>query len=82
MIVVKEAYMLNEFDLTTEEYREYDWSGRIYRIDSPQKLFIREGGSTHRIVDSSGIAHCVPSVGIMGCVLRWKSKGDNSVVSF
>ena len=72
---------LKEFDISTEEWREYDWGDRIYRIDKPQKLFIRLGGSTHRVVDSQGITHCIPSVGVMGCVLRWKGiKGHD--VSF
>ena len=57
---------LNEYDISKELWREYDWPARFsfpYRIENPVKLFIRPGGSTHRVVDSEGIVHCVPSVG-------------------
>jgi hypothetical protein len=63
---------LIEKDLTVELWREYDFGGRVYRIEKPQKLFFREGGSTHRVVTADGVAHCVPAPGVDGCVLRWK----------
>ena len=65
---------INEKDLTVEQWREYDFGGRVYRIDKPQKLFTREGGTTHRVLTSDGVVHCVPAHGIAGCVLRWQSK--------
>ena len=74
--------MLKEFDISHERWREYDWGGRKYRINKPKKLFIRDGGTTHRVVDSDGIAHCVPSVGVMGCVLRWYNGQDAPPVNF
>ena len=52
-----------------EEWREYDFGGRIYRILKPVKIYI--GNSTHRVVDRGGIVHCVPSPGHHGCVLWW-----------
>ena len=68
-------------DLTIEEWREYvQPDGRAYRIINPVALYYREGGSTHRVVDSEGIVHCVtfgkqnPEV-----VLRWKNKGGDPV---
>jgi len=70
---------LQEFDLSTEEWREYDFDGRIYRILNPTKLFLRPGGTTHRVVDVAGVTHCVPAPGHHGCVLRWKA---TPVVSF
>ena len=73
---------LKEFDISKERWREYDWAGRIYRINAPRQLFLRPGGSTHRVVDDSGIVHCVPSVGVMGCVLRWENKDYNRPVNF
>lgn len=69
-------------DITTELYREYDFGGRIYRIDNPQKLFIRVGGSTHRVLDEYGIVHCVPAPGVQGCVLRWANKDPSKPVEF
>jgi len=69
-------------DLTDELWREYDWGGRIYRIDNPKKLFLRKGGSTHRVLDDKGVIHCVPTVGSMGCVLRWKNREGTDPVKF
>ena len=80
-----------EFDITCELYREYDFGGRIYRIENPVLLVIfyrpdsdRGAGysiqsDTHRVVDSNGITHCVPRPGIDGCVLRWKDKTGDPV---
>ena len=76
---------LKEFDISREMWREYDWPARFsfpYRIENPVKLFIRPGGSTHRVVDSEGIVHCVPSVGVNGCVLRWKNSDKEKPVNF
>ena len=76
--------MLQEFDISHELWREYDWPARglPYRIDTPMKLYLRPGGTTHRVVDGSGVAHCVPSVGVNGCVLRWKNPNGISPVQF
>lgn len=73
---------MKEFDLTKEAWREYDFGGRIYRINQPKSLFVRPGGTTHRVVDSDDIVHCVPSVGFQGCVLRWKNKDPQNPVNF
>lgn len=73
---------MKEYDITTELYREYDFNGRIYRIDNPVKLFVREGGTTHRVVDSNNVVHCVPVPGVNGCVLRWQSKDTSVPVNF
>lgn len=73
---------LKKFDITDEEYREYDFGGRVYRIVSPMELYIRPGGSTHRVVDATGVVHCVPSPGIQGCVLRWKTINTERPVIF
>ncbi len=81
---------LLEFDISHEEWREYNWvwwdgevrRHRIFRINEPKTLYIRPGGSTHRVVDAQGIAHCVPSVGCMGCVLQWKNPDDTPPVNF
>lgn len=64
-------------DISTEEWREYDFGGRVYRIESPRQLYV--GVTTHRVVDSSGLTHCIPAPGINGCVLRWRA---NPPVSF
>jgi hypothetical protein len=66
---------LKEYDLTgTEDWREYDFGGRVYRITKPTKLQLYNGSTTHRVTDSEGIVHCVPAPGHNGCVLRWQGK--------
>ncbi len=76
------ATYLQEFDLTPEEWREYDFGGRVYRIESPKSLFMRQGGTTHRVVDQGNVVHCVPAPGQNGCILRWKSRNTSEPVSF
>jgi len=73
---------MKELELTTERWREYDFGGRVYRIDDPQKLFLRDGGTTHRVVDKNGVAHCCPAVGFNGCVLRWENFDKSTPVNF
>jgi hypothetical protein len=73
---------MDEKDLTDELYREYDFNGRVYRINSPVKLFIRKGGTTHRVVDADGLVHCAPAPGQGDCVLRWKTKDAAQPVIF
>jgi hypothetical protein len=60
--------------LRDEQWREYEFGGRIYRIDRPRSVYFHKTGTTHRVVDSKGIVHCVPAPGQHGCVLRWKNK--------
>lgn len=69
-------------DLTDEQYREYDFNGRVYRINTPVTLYFRKTGSTHRVVDSNGLVHCVPAPGIGNCVLRWQVKEGQPEVRF
>jgi hypothetical protein len=74
--------MLSEFDITTEKWREYDFGGRVYRIDNPQTLFIRIGGTTHRVLTEDGVVHCVPAPGQNGCVLRWANRNKKKPCEF
>lgn len=85
---------LKEFDISKELWREYDFVTlapggkeihRIYHIDNPVKLFIypkEETKTTHRVVDIDGVAHCPPTVGFAGCVVRWKNKDKEKPVNF
>jgi hypothetical protein len=65
--------LVGPLPLMDEVYREYDFDGRVYRINNPKALYYRIGGNTHRVVDNFGITHCVPAPGYMGCVLRWNA---------
>ena len=71
-----------EHKINDEVWREYDFDGRVYCINSPVLLHYRKGGTTHRVVDVEGIAHCVPAPGVNGCVLRWKSRDPNVPCAF
>jgi len=55
-----------------EEWREYDFKDRVYRIDHPVEIVYAIGGVTHRVLDSVGIHHLVPAPGYNGCVIRFK----------
>lgn len=72
---------LQKSDISTEEWREYDFGGRVYRVTGVT-LYWRSGGSTHRVVDDKGVVHCLPVPGQQGCVLRWKSKNPDKPVDF
>ena len=83
-----------EYDISKELWREYDFGGRIYRIDNPTKLIFyyrqsdfaplgfAQQSDTHRIIDSNNVVHCVPRPGIDGCVLRWQNKNNSKPVNF
>jgi hypothetical protein len=78
---------LDEFDLTHETVRSYTWINQhghehTVEIYSPQKLFKRVGGSTHRVLDNEGNIHCVPAPEKFGCVLRWRSCDTNNPCEF
>lgn len=53
-----------------ETWREYDFNGRVYRIEAPAEILFRPGGVTHRVVDADGVCHIVPAPGHFGCVVR------------
>jgi hypothetical protein len=77
-------------DLSHTEWREYSWSfvldgivrERICRIVNPINLYLKKGGSTHRVIDGEGIGYCVPAPGFFGCVIKWKPKDPNVPVKF
>jgi hypothetical protein len=73
---------LESRDISAELWREYDFGGRVYRINSPSSLYTRKGGTTHRVVDKDGVVHCVPAPGVNGCVLRWKNLDPKKPVTF
>jgi len=79
---------LSSYDISHELWREYEWIDpdtdniRVYRIPNPKTLYLRPGGSTHRVLDTDGVAHCIPSVGRFGCVMRWKNPPECEPVKF
>lgn len=73
---------MKTFDISDESWREYDFGGRVYKIDLPETLYLSESGTTHRVLDSKGIVHCVPAPGHLGCALRWKPVDPDNPVQF
>lgn len=69
-------------NINDEQAREYDFNGRVYRIEEPSILYTRPGGTTHRVLDKSGVVHLVPAPGQFGCVVRWYPKNAQVPVAF
>lgn len=70
-------------DLEGEDFREYDFGDRTYKVDKPVGVYIRAGGSTHRVVDANGVVHCVKFCGDGGArVVRWKPKDIKNPVQW
>ena len=71
-------------DISSECYREYEFGPSFdrvtYRINNPVSLYV--GETTHRVIDMSGVVHCVPRPGECNCVLRWEVKAGHSPISF
>jgi hypothetical protein len=67
-------------DIKCELWREYDFGGRVYRIDEPLSVYI--GNSTHRVVGNDGVVHCCPAPGFHGCILRWLARDLSKPVEF
>ena len=63
-------------------WREYDFEGRVYRIENPVAFWSRPGGATHRVEDSVGVVHIVPAPGVKGCVLRYAKREGAVKVKF
>ena len=72
--------MIEAKSLIDEQYREYDFGNRVYKILSPVALWT--GVTTHRVLDANGTVHCVPIPGSYGCVLRWLPKDETQPVQF
>jgi hypothetical protein len=75
----KDQKDMNELKLH-EEWREYDFAGRVYKIYNPTVVRTHEGGGTIEFVtDSNGVVHYVPSPGVYDCVLRVKGPRGGTV---
>lgn len=73
---------ITKHSLRTEKWREYEYGGKTYRINSPRALYMRKEGTTHRVLDTKGVVHCLPAPGYFGCVLRWENKNKTNPVEF
>ena len=79
---------MKSYDISKEMWREYKWVDPItgnfcsHRIENPKSLFYEKGHTTHRIVDSFNVAHCIPAVGYFGCIVFWKNIDESKPVNF
>ena len=65
-----------EKDINEESWREYVYEDeKVYRIENPLMLYIREGGSGHRVLDKEGVTHWVP-INVWHCI-RWQTLPEN-----
>jgi hypothetical protein len=65
-----------EKDISHESWREYVYEdGKVYRIENPVTLYLREGGTGHRVLDKTGVTHWVP-VNTWHCI-RWLTLPEN-----
>lgn len=82
-VVVAERELVGPLDLSDELWREYEFldTKYVYRIWSPQKLWYRNGGRTHRVEDANGVVHCVLGPG-ESVVLRWQPRDSEKAVQF
>lgn len=73
-------------DISDEVYRAYEFGTGLDRyrhvVRSPETLVFRKGGSTHRVIDSEGVVHCVPAPGHNACVLTWVPKDPDKPIQF
>lgn len=77
-----ESVSMSILPLLSEEWREYDFGGRVYRINAPKALYLKGGSQNHRVLDGEGVVHCVPAPCVAGCALRWKARDATKPVEF
>jgi hypothetical protein len=47
-------------DISTEDFREYEFPDMTIRIENPKQLNVSKSGG-HRVIDGNGESHYVPS---------------------
>lgn len=47
-------------DISTEDFREYEFPDMTIRIENPQKLNVSKSGG-HRVIDGEGESHYIPN---------------------
>ena len=57
-------------DISSEEYREYDFGAKVIRLDAPVALNVSDSGG-HRVFTEDGMSHYIPAGWLH---LSWKTK--------
>lgn len=47
-------------DISTEDFRMYEFPDMTIRIDKPKQLNVAKGGG-HRVLDAEGVSHYIPT---------------------
>ncbi len=70
---------MKRLDLIDVIWQEYDVPGHDvpYRINNPVALWV--GETTHRVLDSNYIVHCIPR---KGTIIRWLPRDPENPVAF
>lgn len=55
-------------DISSEQWREYDFASVSVRINDPQYLAVSENG--HRVLDGDGVSHYI---GFDGFYFKWQA---------
>lgn len=63
------ANSVKPLDISDEQYRTYTYANGTFTIRNPVKLYLLEGGASHRVVDRDGVTHR-PERGWSG--ISWK----------
>lgn len=75
-------------DISNETWREYQFPDgtkdghTVVRIHNPKRLFMRPGGTTHRVLDGDGVVHVLPAPGHCGCALRYRPRNVDDWCQF
>lgn len=67
-IKLKNESGLDFIDISSEEWRMYNFGEYSIQINNPQWLSVSESGG-HRILDDAGVSHYIPPKWLM---LSWK----------
>ena len=69
-----------ELDISDELYRDvYLANGNVHRINAPKRLFMREGGSTHRVTTEDGSVYCYADPSTGKSMVVWKVEVEKRV---
>lgn len=74
---------MKEYDISAEASRTITFaSGGAYTIKDPVKLFVRDGGKTHRVLDAAGVVHCYVAPEFGPTVISWIPRDPHNPVQF
>ena len=70
--------LMNISDETVRTY--YTMGVKVHEIVDPIAVYIRPGGTTHRVVDSTGLVHCVAFPNMGRTTFTWRNHDQTTPV--